>query len=318
MKNNRVLASFLIILLTSCSSNANPIESKIFCFDTYFGITLYDGKKSDAVAIENIITQYDQLADNYHARDVNNVYTINNTNEPVKVDSNLYQMLQKSIDVSEEGAKYYNLLCGSLAKKWKDALANNQKLSDDTITAELNKITTSSISLLDDHLVKRTGEAEVDLGGIAKGYTLDEVKSYLDKNNLKQYLINGGSSSILLGEKNTKDGLFSVGLKDVKNAYINAKNCFISTSGVSEQFVEIDGVKYSHIVNPLNGAANHQFDSVIVISKTGYYGDAISTSMMMNTIDEIKEIETKYDVKTIVVKDSKITYQHSSLEVLYH
>ena len=73
MKNNRVLASFLIILLTSCSSNAKPIESKIFCFDTYVGITLYDGEKNNIIDIEGIIKKYDELADNYRARDVNNV-----------------------------------------------------------------------------------------------------------------------------------------------------------------------------------------------------------------------------------------------------
>ena len=317
MKNNRVLAGFLIVLLTSCSSNANPIKSKIFCFDTYVGITLYDGKKNNAIDIEGIINKYDQLSDNYHARDVNNVYTINNTNDPVQVDEDLYKMIQKSIEVKGEGADYYNPLCGSLSKKWKDALAENVVLYEGTISIELAKIATSDLSFLDNYSIKRNGEAEIDLGGIAKGYTLDVVKTYLNDNNLKQYLIDGGSSSILLGEKNTKDGLFSVGLKDLKNAYIKVKNCFVSRSGISEQFVEIDGVKYTHIVNPLNGKANHQYDSVIVITDSGYYGDALSTSMMMNTIDEIKEIEEKYGVKTIVVKDNKITYQNPSLEVQY-
>ena len=318
MKNNRVLASFLIILLTSCSSNAKPIESKIFCFDTYVGITLYDGEKNNIIDIEGIIKKYDELADNYRARDVNNVYTINSTSEAVQIDEGLYKMLQKSVEVRNKGADYYNPLCGSLAKKWKEALVEKTTLSEETISLELAKIATSDLSFLDNSTVKRNGEGEIDLGGIAKGYTLDVVKTYLDENNLKQYLINGGSSSILLGEKDTKDGLFTVGLKDVKNAYIKVKNCFVSTSGVSEQFVEIDGVKYTHIVNPLNGKANHQYDSVVVITDSGYYGDALSTSMMMNTLDEIKEIEDKYGVKAIVVKDNKITYQNSSLEVLYH
>ena len=241
MKNNRVLAGFLIVLLTSFSSNANPIKSKIFCFDTYVDITLYDGKKNNAIDIEGIINKYDQLSDNYHARDANNVYTINNTNDPVQVDEDLYKMIQKSIEVKGEGADYYNPLCGSLSKKWKDALAENVVLYEGTISTELAKIATSDLSFLDNYSIKRNGEAEIDLGGIAKGYTLDVVKTYLNDNNLKQYLIDGGSSSILLGEKNTKDGLFSVGLKDVKNAYIKAKNCFVSTSGISEQFVEIDG-----------------------------------------------------------------------------
>ena len=318
MKNNRILAGFLIVLLTSCSSNTNPVEGKFFCFDTYATVTLYDGTKEDVNAIENILNTYDKLADNYHARDVANVYTINNTNESVTVDEGLYKMLQKAVSVGTEGASFYNPLCGSLATQWKTALENKQVLSEDTINAELAKIQTSSLSFLENNTVKRNGEATVDLGGIAKGYTLDVIKDYLDSKNLKQYIVNGGSSSILLGEKNTKDGLFTVGLKEIKNGYLKAKNCYVSTSGITEQFVEIDGVKYSHIVNPITGKANHEHDMVIVLSETGYYGDALSTSMMMNTIDEIKNIETKYGVKAIVIKDKKITYQNSGIEVFYH
>ncbi len=318
MKNKRVLAGFLIVLLTSCSSNTSPVESKIFPFDTYVETFLYDGNKSNLTDIENIINLYDKLADNYRARDINNVYTLNTTNDTVQVDEGLYKMLQKAYSVNKEGAEYYNPLCGSLAKKWKEALEATTVLSQDVISNELAKIATSDLTFLDNFIVKRSGEGEIDLGGMAKGYTLDVVKSYLDENNLKQYLINAGSSSILLGEKKSKDGLFKVGLKDVDNAYLKVKNCFVSTSGVSEQFVEIDGVKYSHIVNPLNGKANYEYDAVVVISETGYYGDALSTSMMMNTIDEIKSIETQFGVKTIVIKDNKITYHNSSLEVLYH
>ena len=318
MKNKRVLAGFLIVLLTSCSSNTSTVESKIFPFDTYVETTLYDGSKSNLTDIENIINLYDKLADNYRPRDINNVYALNNTNDAVQVDEGLYKMLQKAYSVNKEGAEYYNPLCGSLAKKWKEALEAKTVLSQDVISNELAKIATSDLTFLENNTIKRSGEAEIDLGGIAKGYTLDVVKAYLDNNNLKQYLINAGSSSILLGEKNSKDGFFSMGLKDVKNAYLKVKNCFVSTSGISEQFVEIDGVKYSHIVNPLNGKANYEYDAIIVVSETGYYGDALSTSMMMNTPDEIKSIESQYGIKVIVIKDKKITYQNSGLEVLYH
>ena len=318
MKNKRVLPLFLIVLLTSCSNGAQGVEGKIFCFDTYTSINLFDGKKEDVTAVENILTKYDKLSDNYHPRDINNVYTINSTNDEVSIDADLYKMLQKAVEVSAEGATNYNPLCGSLAKKWKEALEKKEVLADDIITAELAKIQTSNLTFLDNNTVKRSGEAEIDLGGIAKGYTLDVVKTYLEEKNIKQYLVNGGSSSILLGEKNTKDGLYNVGLKEIKNAYLKAKNCFVSTSGITEQFIEIDGVKYSHIINPVNGKANHDKDMVIVISDTGYFGDALSTSMMMSSIEVIKNIETKYGVKAIVIKDKQITYQNDGIEVFYH
>ncbi len=308
----------IAIALTSCSTNGNPIESKVFCFDTMVEVKLYDGNKDNIKDIETILNDFDKLSDNYRSRDVNNIYTINNTNDEVIIDEKLYSLLETSFSIKDRGASYFNPFCGSLAKKWKDVLKKGETLSNEVINAEIAKISSSSLSFKVNNIVQRSGEAEIDLGGIAKGYTLDIVKDYLKNHNSKQYLINGGSSSLLLGEKNTKDGLFTIGLKDLNNAYLKLKNCFISTSSISEQGVKIGDITYSHIINPNNGSAINLNDAVIVISDNGALGDALSTSMMNNTIDEIKAIETQYNVQTIVIKNNEIIYQNSGIEVSYH
>ena len=318
MKNKRFLPIFLIVLLTSCSNDVKPTQSKIFCFDTYIDAKLYDGNESNMKDIEDIFNRHDKLTDNYKSRDVNNVYTINQTNEPVTIDNALYELLEKAFLMSENGASYFNPLCGSLAKKWKECFDKKEVLSDEVIADELNKIVNTHLAFQDGGIVQRIGDAEIDLGGIAKGWALDQVYTYLQEHELSRYLINAGSSSLLLGEKDTKDGLFNVGLKDVKNGYLKLKNCFVSTSSISEQNVVIDDVTYSHIINPLTGSAVSMNDAVIVVSDKGYIGDALSTSMMMNTVEEIVDIETNFNVKTIVVKDGKIIHQHEELEVSYH
>ena len=116
-----------------------------------------------------------------------------------------------------------------------------------------------------------------------------------------------GNSSLLLGEKASDNGYFSVGIKELNNVYFDAKNCVISTSGNTEQG--------KHIVNPFTGQLANQYDMVIVISEEGALGDALSTSMMMNTIDEIKELETSLNVKTIVIKNKSILYKNSGIGV---
>lgn len=318
MKNKYILPIFLTVLLTSCSNNAKPIESKIFCFDTYIEAKLYQGNKDNLKDIEDIINFYDKLTDNYKSRDINNVFTINNTNEEVEVDKALYDLLDSSVKMCDFEGSYFNPLCGSLAKKWKDAINKKEVLAQEIIEEELNKIINTHLVFGSDNKIQRVGDAEIDLGGIAKGYTLDKVKSYLEEKDLSQYLINGGSSSILLGEKNTRDGYFNVGLKEINNAYLKLKNCFVSTSATSEQGAVIDGVTYSHIINPHTGSAVSANDAVIVVSNLGMVGDMLSTSMMMNSLDEIKVLETLFNVKTIVVKSGYIIYQNEALEVSYH
>ena len=116
-----------------------------------------------------------------------------------------------------------------------------------------------------------------------------------------------------MGEKNSKDGLFNVGLRDVDGAYLRLKNCFVSTSSISEQNYVIDGVTYSHIVNPHTGSAISVNDAVVVVSNNGTQGDAFSTSMMFDSIETIEGLENSMNLKTIIIKDNKIVHKHKDI-----
>ena len=314
----RYILPLIALAISSCNQQSFVLESKVFCFDTMVDIRLFEGEQEDIKKIEDILNYYDKISDNYLARDITNVYTLNHTNDEIEVSTELYNLLKTSTTVATQGARYFNVLAGSLSKRWKESLAQGQVLSQAAIEEELNKLDNSFLTLYPNNIVKRSGEAEIDLGGIAKGYTLDVIKEYLNSKEYKHYLIDGGSSSILLGEKQTSDGYFTVGINKVlSGAYLKAKNCFISTSGNNEQGVKIGDNTYSHIVNPETGSALTNYDAVIVVSDDGYLGDALSTSMMVSPLEYIKQVELENNVKTIVIKDNKIVHKHAGIEVFY-
>ena len=320
MKLAKLFPLLLVGSLVSCNQNNFVIESKVFCFDTVIEYKLYEGEESYKAELDDIFNYYDKISDNYQLRSgVVNVSSINKTNEDITIDERLYNMLKTSFSTHEFNANNFNPLCGSIAKLWKESLAKGELLTEEVINAELDKINNSSLLFKDNNVVQRVGESEIDLGGIAKGYVLDQVHDYLASRNVTHYLVNGGSSSILLGEKNSKDGYYNVGIDSriIPNSYLKLKNCFVSTSALTVQGVKIGDKYYSHIVNPVTGSVLNEQDAVIVISSKGYIGDALSTSMMMNTLEEIKEIETKQDVKCIVVKNGAVTYCNKELEVLH-
>lgn len=320
MRLAKLFPLLLVGSLVSCNQNNFVIESKIFCFDTVIEYKLYEGEESYKNELDDMFNYYDKISDNYQLRaGVTNVSSINKTNEDITIDEGLYNMLKTSFSVHESHANNFNPLCGSLAKLWKESLAKGELLSEEVINTELDKLNSSSLIFKDNNVVQRVGAAEIDLGGIAKGYVLDQVHDYLVSRNITHYLVNGGSSSILLGEKNSKDGYYNVGIDSriIPNSYLKLKNCFVSTSALTVQGVKIGDKYYSHIVNPVTGSVLNEQDAVIVVSNKGYIGDALSTSMMMNTLEEIKEIETKQDVKCIVVKNGAFTYCNSDLEVLH-
>ena len=308
----------LPILLTSCSTSPE-LNDKVFCFDSLTEVKLYEGNKDDLSEIKSILNNLDKLTDNYQSRGINNVYTINQSNDDVEIDPSLYDLLTKSFNFNMTVSNYFNPLCGSLSKKWKESLKIPQILAENVKNEELLKINESSLLFADGYKVKRVGEAEIDLGAVAKGYAMDKVQEYLKSKDYKNYLVNGGTSSVLLGEKKTKDGLFTIRINKeiIPNSSLKLKNCFVSTSASYSQGVEIDDKTYSHIVNPVDGSAISKHDAVMVISDQGYFGDALSTAMMMCSVDEIKQLETTHNVKAIVFDNKQVTYCNDGVEV-YH
>ena len=319
MRKLLALSILTILTLASCNQVNNGVEGKMFCFDTVNEIKLYDGDENNLKDVKDIFDFYDRAADNYNKRGENNVFVINNIwNEPYQYDDKTYEMVRTTLGVMDEGAHHFSPMIGSLAKLWKNKLKDMQIPDENEIQAELKKMATSHIELRENNYIARIGQAELDLGGIEKGYTLDMVQNYLKEKGKTNYLINAGQSSILLGEKKSDDGLFNVGLTELDNSYLKLKNCFVSTSGTSEQGVTIDGVTYSHIIDPLTGSAINPYDAVIVISNKGYFGDAMSTSLMLSTLEEIKDADKEYDIEVIVIKNKEILYKSESLEILHH
>lgn len=312
---NKYLSLFLFSLfsLSSCG-NSFPFELKdtvYNVYDSYVSFSLYEGNNENVNDIKEIIKKYDVLSDNYQQRELPNVYKINHTNEEVTVSTELYNLLETSFSIMSE-AEYYNPLLGSLNEKWKEALKNKEILSETIINEELTKINNSSFSLNEENKVQRLGEALIDLGGIAKGYLLDKVKEYLVSKNISKYLIDAGRSSILLGEKEGGED-FVISISDLNHKRIKLKNSVLSTSGTSEQHVVIDDKTYSHIVNPFTGSALAKYDAIIVISDLAYKGDAFATSLMNNTIEEIKEIENTSNIKVIVAKGGEVLYKNENI-----
>ena len=306
MKFKLFLLFLPIISLTSCETSTE-ISRKSFYFDTYTETRLYEGSIEDLNAINNIFSKIDKLTDNFNARDLDNIYKINNTNENVTVEPELYECLKLVFSDSLTSAKYFNPLCGSLSKKWKESLAKNEVLSQSIINEELAKMASSSLEFVEKNTVRRIGEAEIDLGAVAKGFALDKAKEYLDEKGYIKYLIDAGSSSILLGKKSDEKN-FKIKISNLKDKYISASNCFISTSSSSRQKVEIDGKTYSHIINPIIGSAINEHDAVIVISNSGYLGDILSTDFVNESLDSISQLDAYFNVRSIVIDNNQIVY----------
>ena len=115
-------------------------------------------------------------------------------------------------------------------------------------------------------------DMQLDLGGIAKGYAADQALAVLRSHGLPRALV-AASGDIAVGDPppGKRNWRVAVGKLDATNGeparilYLN--NAAVSTSGDAEQFVEIGGRRYSHIVDPRTGVGLTERLQVTVIGR---------------------------------------------------
>jgi thiamine biosynthesis lipoprotein len=122
---------------------------------------------------------------------------------------------------------------------------------------------------------------QLDLGGIAKGYILQEALKVLKGRGLGASMVEAGGD-VAVGDAPPGRGGWAIEVLGADPAFAaragNLVNAAIATSGGSEQFVEIGGVRYSHVVDPRTGLGVVGMHTVSVIAADGALADAVATA----------------------------------------
>jgi thiamine biosynthesis lipoprotein len=148
----------------------------------------------------------------------------------------------------------------------------------------------------------------IDLGGIAAGYACDEVLKILKAHGLPRALIDA-SGDLLAGDPPPGRDGWRVAVTGVdgqttsQDLAVMIANAAITTSGDARQFVEIDGVRYSHIVDPKTGLGLSRRSSTTVIAPTGWQADAYATAAnVLGTEAGIRWIESQLGCSALMIE----------------
>lgn len=309
----------LFFLLTSCGK---PVEysKPIFAMDTIINVTIYNAEEEHLKNIEKIYMDYSNACDMFISHE-GNLCDLNNRRS-VKVNKELLEVIEYSLEIEKELNGYFNILIGRITKIWKDTLHIGDNSTpvvlpdDELIQAEL-KIMNESKIVIDGDIVTIDGQADIDLGGVAKGYATQKVEEYLEENNITSYMINAGSSNISLGYKNKKDS-YLVGLTNLdRTSYfmkLRIDNKAIVTSSIAEQNRVVDGKTYTHIINPLTGYCVDNYDIVTIVGEKSGFLDILSTTLFSMDLDMIKSYLSDKDIDIVLVKDDIILYSSEGMK----
>ena len=206
------------------------------------------------------------------------VYTINNSDDFVLVDSKLIDVINYALSVKDETLGHFNPLVGNISDTYKEVIYGERGMPTDSEVNSLLEELNSSRIVIDGNKVKIEGNAKLDLGGIAKGYALSVVKEYIIQNGIKHYLINAGSSSLTMGEKN--GAYFAIGLMYDSSRTIYIKNGDLGCASINEQKINVDDGVVHHIVNPLTARPAKNHVAVYLVGSDSKKIDAYATAFM--------------------------------------
>lgn len=312
----------LIVLFFCLTSCAEPVvyNKYIHAMDTLITVTIYNAEEEHLNKINDIYMDYSNACDMFKPYD-GNLCDLNNK-RTVKANKELLEVIKYSLEIQNELDGYFNILIGRITKIWKEALhiGDNSTpviLPDDELIQEELKIMNESKIIIDGDVVTIEGKADIDLGGVAKGYATQKVEEYMKENNITSYMINAGSSNISLGYKN-KDESYRVGLTNLdRMSYfmiLNIDNKAIVTSSIAEQNRTVDGKVYTHIINPITGYCENKYDIVTIIGEKSGYLDILSTTLYSMDIELIKSYLADKNIDIVLVKDKEIVYSSEGIK----
>ena len=156
---------------------------------------------------------------------------------------------------------------------------------------------------------------KLDLGGIGKGFTADEVIKVLESHDVRSALVDMGGDIRVSNPPPNKECwmlAFSYYNEDdvevVKK--IRLKNAAVATSGDLYQFVEIDGIRYSHIIDPLTGLALNNSIQVTTIADNATEADAFASAFSVMGVARTADfIKTKSEIDVFIVQKSKNSFK---------
>lgn len=318
----------LSIPLASCSNKNQVFDKDAFKMDTIMNIKAYGSNASKAIdAAYKRIDEIEQMASS--SIDTSDVSIINQAagKEYVKVHPEIIKMIETSLKYSKLTNGAFDITVGPLINLWGIGTQAERVPSDSEIKTALALVGYNNISINEqDSSVKLLKEGmSIDLGGIAKGFSADEVLKVLKDYGIKSAIINlGGSSVYTLGQK--PDGtLWSVGIqhprKEKSAGYLGILKMpqqALSTSGDYERFFIKDGKRYHHIINPATGYpadVGVMSDTVVIdssIPDCNMLADILTKATFVSGVDKgLKEIDSIPGVSCIAVTTDNKIYKSS-------
>lgn len=229
-----------------------------------------------AARLDHLLSRYDDTSD---------VSRLNRSGGvPLEVDPAVVEVLRASVALSGVTGGAFDVTVGPLVALWTQAAAGGELPGDEALEAARERVGSDRIEFRDDGRVVLAGGAQVDLGGVAKGYALDRMRPILERHGVEAALLSFGQSSVwAVGAPPDSAGwrLLVRAPGGGFDGLLTLRDQALSVSGSLGQGSVIGGRRFGHVLDPRSGWPLTRRREAVVVSSDATLAEALSVALLV-------------------------------------
>lgn len=274
--------------LASCDKQPKKVVLEGLAQGSYYAVTYFDDEG------RNFQHDIDSI---FHAVDMsvnlwvdNSIISKVNRNEEVTLDSIFIDNFNIAQEAAQLSDGYFDPTISPIVAAWGFSYKNGDSITPQLIDSLKHLVDYRNIRIEGGEVVKENPAIQLDFNAIAQGYTSDMIAHFLESRGIKNYLVDTGGEIMSKGEKPNGQP-WIVGIeKPAENwdaerllqTRIALRDKGLVTSGSTRKYVERDGRRYSHCIDPKTGyPVEHQVLSVTVLAENSVWADALASICMV-------------------------------------
>ncbi len=293
----KALFPLLLIAMVSCQPKMQKTVIQGLAQGSYYAISYYDSlNRNFQHEIDSIFDAVDQSVSLWN--DSSTISKVNR-NEDVKLDAIFIDNFNIAQQAAELSNGYFDPTISPLVAAWGFSHKNGDSITPQLTDSLKTLVDYRKIKIEDGKVVKENPLMSLDFNAIAQGYTSDLIASFLSSKGIHNFLIDTGGE--IMGRGGKPDGSdWIVGIEKpaanwdserVVQERLFLRDKGLVTSGSTRKYVERNGKRYSHCIDPTTGyPVEHNVMSVTVIAENSVWADALASICMVMGMEKSLEI----------------------------
>lgn len=299
-----------VMLLAGCSPNVDYQRIEGQTMGTRYHISYASLGKATApaalqAAVDARLEAINRSMSTYRDDSVITAFNRAPVGQPVAIDADFAQVLRLARQVRQDSAGAFDPAVAELVDLWgfgaRRSVQQMMSIPDaNAIEAARGRSNFDAVTQPEPLTLVKTGAVRLDFSAIAKGYGVDAIAALLREHGVAHYMVEIGGEVAVSGN-NPRGGPWRIGIEAPQAArgrtltMLNLHEAAMATSGDYRNYIEIDGQRYAHIIDPRTGYPVRQTPtSVTVLASSVALADAWATAFMVLDPERAQELARQH------------------------